>query len=326
MRLGLRQIKGVGKTESELVMEMRRQTDSAENQTDKFVPYKNARDFWLRTGLARSMIERFADADAFRSIGLDRRAALWAVRALDSLSQSSIAKTGKMPLFDQLNGNDPVNEVHTDLPMMPEGEHVIQDYRYLSLSLKAHPLSFLREDFKRNGLVTNRQLETITNGRWITIAGLIVVRQRPGSAKGVVFMTLEDETGIANIVVWSKVFEKYRSVVMASRFVKVRGKLQKADGVIHLVADFIEDASPLLIALTEEASVNAGIIKDTTIVSLGGIANADEVRKPVQEVNNRNLPGSRLRRLLRDVPDLRKDYQKLARNTDKVMPKGRNFH
>ncbi|MCP4182030.1 MAG: error-prone DNA polymerase [Hyphomicrobiales bacterium] len=326
LRLGLRQIKGVGKTESELVMEMRHQVDSAESHTDKPAPYKNIRDFWLRTGLARSMIERFADADAFRSIGLDRRGALWAVRALDSLSQNSIAKTGKMPLFDQLNGNDPVNEVHTDLPMMPEGEHVIQDYRYLSLSLKAHPLSFLREDLKRSGLVTNRQLETIANGRWITIAGLIVVRQRPGSAKGVVFMTLEDETGIANIVVWSKVFEKYRSVVMASRFVKVRGKLQKADGVTHLVADFIEDASPLLIALTEEASVNAGTTKDTAIVSLGGIANADEVKQPVQEVNNRNLPGSRLRRLLKDVPDLRKDYQKLARNTDKVMPRGRNFH
>jgi len=326
LRLGLRQIKGVGKTESELVMAMRYCLEKDESQADKPIAYKNIRDFWLRTGLARSMIERFADADAFRSIGLDRRGALWAVRALDSLSQNAIAKTGKMPLFDQLNGKDPVNEVTTDLPLMPEGEHVIQDYRYLSLSLKAHPLSFLREDLKRDGLVTNRQLETIANGRWVTIAGLIVVRQRPGSAKGVVFMTIEDETGIANVIVWSKVFEKYRSVVMASRFVKVRGKLQKADGVIHLVADFIEDASGLLIQLTEEASAKAGSLKDTATISLGGIANADEVRQPIQEINHRNLPGSRLRRLLKDVPDLRKDYQKLARNTDKVMPKGRNFH
>ncbi|MCP4936162.1 MAG: hypothetical protein GY927_18660, partial [bacterium] len=215
LRLGLRQIKGVGKTEAELVMQMRQQPggpqDRPEDEKARPVFYKDIRDFWLRSGLARSMIERFADADAFRSIGLDRRKALWAVRALDPHCLNSTSMAGKMPLFDRLNGKDPVNEIRTDLPLMPQGEHVIQDYRYLSLSLKAHPVSFLRDDFRQNGMVENGQLESIANGRRITIAGLIVVRQRPGSAKGVVFMTLEDETGIANVIVWSKVFEHYRS-------------------------------------------------------------------------------------------------------------------
>ena len=348
LRLGFRQIKGVGKNEATLVMENRQKTHwpvieddgvlsdhdrigKNRDQTRKSENYHSVRDFWLRTGLARSVIERFADADAFRSIGLDRRKALWAVRALDAVSGKSAAGSmaDQMPLFDRMGGRDPVNEISTHLPLMPDGEHVIQDYRYLSLSLKAHPVSFLREDLKRNGLVCTSQFDKIANGKRVTIAGLIVARQRPGSAKGVVFMTLEDETGIANIVVWAKVFERYRSVVMASRFVKVRGKLQKADGVIHLVAEFIEDASGLLIALTEEAAINVAMRDDknnTTIASMGGIANGDEVRRPVQELSNSRRPGSKLARLLKDVPDLRKDYQRLARNTDKVMPKGRNFH
>lgn len=310
VRLGLRQIKGVGKDESGMVTENR----DIHNQ-----PYKNVRDFWQRTGLSRAMIERFADADAFRSLGLDRRKALWAVRALDPISHRSAARVGKMPLFDHLEGSDPVVETRTDLPVMPDGEHVIQDYRSMSLSLKAHPVSFLREDLAQAGLVTNEKLEVTNNGKRITIAGLIVVRQRPGSAKGVVFMTLEDETGIANVVVWARVFERYRSVIMASRFVKVRGRLQKADGVIHLVAEYIEDASPLLIALCEETSQEA-------IQDMGGLANADEVRHPVRELTNKSKPGSRLARLLKDAPDLQKDYQRLARTTDKVLPKGRNFH
>ena len=339
LRLGLRQIKGVGKNEAGLVVENRqeilatmenKETGNRKNQQSKLVIYQSIREFWRRTGLARTMIERFSDADAFRSIGLDRRKALWAVRALDRLPQKSRSDNNNMPLFDNFQGDDPIDEVHTNLPIMPDGEHVIQDYRYLSLSLKGHPVSFLRDDLKQMGLVKNSQLETIANGTRVMVAGLIVVRQRPGSAKGVLFMTLEDESGVANIIVWAKVFERYRSVVMASRFVKVRGKLQKADGVIHLVADFIEDASDLLIALTEEAT-NGGessgeIGKNNIIADMGGVANGDEVNKPVQELSGQNKPGSRLARLLKDVPDLRKDYQRLARNTDKILPKGRNFH
>ena len=308
VRLGLRQVKGVGRREADLVMENRQRR------------YESVRDFWLQSGLARATIERFADGDAFRSIGLDRREALWAVRALDKENALS-----KMPLFDYLDSRDPVNEVSTQLPIMPPGEHVIQDYRYLSLSLKNHPVAFLREEFKHQGLVANEELETTANNSRVTIAGLIVARQRPGSAKGVLFMTMEDETGIANIIVWAKVFERHRSIVMASRFVKVRGKLQKADGVIHLIADYIEDASPFLISLTEEVHNANGQAVDG-IKNMGGLANGDEVKRPVQELTMSKRPGSRLTRLLKDTPDLRKDYQRLARATDKVMPKGRNFH
>ncbi len=199
VRLGLRQIKGIGRKEGEILMEKR---DDG---------YLSVRDLWLRTGLSRKAIEQFADADAFRSLGLDRRAALWAVRALDP-----VAASGKLPLFDTKDGHDPQNEPETHLPAMPPGEHVIQDYRRLSLSLKGHPVSFVRAELNRQGVVKTADLDNIDNGRRLSIAGLVVVRQRPGSAKGVVFMTLEDETGIANVIVWPKVLEKFARLCSAA--------------------------------------------------------------------------------------------------------------
>ncbi|MGO8655301.1 OB-fold nucleic acid binding domain-containing protein, partial [Rhizobium ruizarguesonis] len=116
------------------------------------------------------------------------------------------------------------------LPEMLPGEQVIEDYRYLSLSLKAHPVSFLREELRKAGVTRNVDLLKVANGQRVTIAGLVLVRQRPGSAKGVIFMTLEDETGVANAIVWSKMFDKYRSVVMGARLVKIRGRLQSQSG------------------------------------------------------------------------------------------------
>ncbi|WP_426238491.1 error-prone DNA polymerase [Pararhizobium sp. DWP1-1-3] len=265
--------------------------------------YSSVRDLWLRSGLTRSAIERLADADAFRSIGLDRRAALWAVKSLDEKSAAE-----RLPLFEQAGQSDLQQEPEVILPQMPQGEHVINDYRYLSLSLKAHPVSFLREDFSRQAIVTNRSLDSVRNGRMVTIAGLVLVRQRPGTAKGVIFMTLEDETGVANAIIWKNVFETYRSVVMGARLVKIRGRLQSASGVIHVVASHLEDMTPALGILQKEAR------------GFGANARSDEVLRPTGD--HRQKHGFRKDSHPHDEAGNRRDMIE----TVNVMPKGRNFH
>ncbi|MEZ5792286.1 MAG: error-prone DNA polymerase [Nitratireductor sp.] len=318
LRLGFRQIKGVG------------EADAARLVSARGDGYATIRDLWLRSGLSRGVIERLADADAFRSMGLDRRAALWEAKALEGAAIQSA-----MPLFDipqsgLLVAPDPLVEPQTRLPQLTHGEHVIEDYRHLSLSLKGHPASFVRSELAREGLIANASLDDIGNGRRIAVAGLVMVRQRPGSAKGVVFMTLEDETGIANVIVWPKVMERYRAIVMGARFVAVLGIVQKADGVTHVVARELHDKTPMLAALCEA--------EDEDHPAMGGLANADEVRRPVQELRNRKAPHSRLARLLKDAPELRHDFERIAtpgkapnrngssKSLFKVLPGGRNFH
>jgi error-prone DNA polymerase len=202
VRLGMRQIKGM------------READAARLVAARDRPYRSVRDLWLRAGLSRAGLERLAEADAFRSLGLDRRAALWEVRALDPAGAAE-----RLPLFaaaaDGLSREEPV-----ELPAMRPGEHVVQDYRSLALSLKAHPVSFLREELAAASVVQAGRLPELKNGRRISVAGLVLVRQRPGTAQGVIFTTLEDETGVANIIVWPKVFERYRPIVVGARFVK----------------------------------------------------------------------------------------------------------
>ncbi len=297
VRLGLRQIKGFGEEDAEKLVAARDRG------------YDSVRDLWLRSGLEVHAIAKLAEADAFRSLGLDRRAALWAVQALGAKSATEC-----LPLFDLTAGQLRDLEPDVALPPMPLGEHVIHDYRSLSMSLKAHPVSFLRNPLAERGVIANERLPDIANGRRVSVAGLVLVRQRPGSAKGVIFMTLEDETSIANIIVWPKTFERFRPLVLGSRFVGVRGKLQCESGVIHIIADRIEDLTPMLAELSEKAPV------------IDSLANADEVRRPVADMGRRITPRSRLIRLMREQPDLKTDYAKLASSTDKVMPKGRNFH
>ena len=236
---------------------------------------------------------------------------MWAVKALDPLSNAE-----RLPLFAKVEKSELQHEPDVALTPMLLGEQVMVDYRSLSLSLKAHPISFLRSGLKRRGFIRNQELQNIVNGRRVTVAGLVLVRQRPGSAKGVIFETIEDETGVANIIVWPKTFEKYRNLVLGSRCVAITGKLQSAEGVIHVVAQHVEDLTPAL------AMLNDG---DAPIESL---ANADEVRKPVEDIRNKIKPASRLQRLLRDAPELRQDYADLAQQQQarKVLPKGRNFH
>ncbi|HEV7416434.1 MAG TPA: error-prone DNA polymerase, partial [Tianweitania sediminis] len=183
--LGFRHIKGLKSKELERLVATRGNG------------FDSVRDLWLRSGLSPSTIVRLAEADAFRSLGLDRREALWAARALDPHSAAE-----SLPLFTQPGTALRDLEPETRLPSMPLGEHVIHDYRTLTLSLKAHPVSFLRGPLARERTITCADLNTLPNNRFVSVAGLVLVRQRPGSAKGVIFMSIEDETGLGNVVVW----------------------------------------------------------------------------------------------------------------------------
>ena len=249
VRLGLRQIVGVREEDMRRLVERRGQG------------YDSVRDLWLRSGLSSTVLERLADADAFRSLGLDRRQALWAVRGLDRVGDQD-----DLPLFT----SRPARETEPDarLAPMPLGAHVVEDYRRLSLSLKAHPTSFMRARLSARGILRSDALPSVKNGERVTVAGLVLVRQRPGTAKGVIFMTLEDETGVANVIVWPKAFERLRAIVLGARFVAVTGKLQSESGVIHIVAERMDDLTPMLGMLSEAGG------------TIGALARADEVRRP----------------------------------------------
>lgn len=295
MRLGFSSVKGLKQEEIE----------------DKLIAnrgagYSTVRDLWLRSGLSRSALERLADADAFRSIGLDRRKALWAVKALDEKSAAE-----RLPLFDLKAQDELRPEPAMTLPEMLPGEQVINDYRYLSFSLKAHPVSFLRSALSEQGIVTSRTLATAPVGRRVTVAGLVLVRQRPGSAKGVIFMTIEDETGVANAIVWPKVFATYRPVVMGARLVKIRGRLQRESSVIHVVAEHIEDITPMLGLLRAEAR------------RFGASDRADEALRPTGDAREKKaLSDLRLTMARRSGDNPEPTTAEVA----EVMPKGRNFH
>jgi DNA polymerase III alpha subunit len=295
VRLGLRQIKGFREADAALLVAVREK------------PFRSVRDLWRRSGLSRAALERLAEADAFRSLGLDRRAALWEVKALDPAPAAE-----SLPLLsaaDDAIGTEPIVE----LPAMPLGEHVINDYRSLSLSLKAHPVAFLREEFARAGLVEAGRLPEVKDGQRIAVAGLVLVRQRPGTAQGVIFATLEDETGVANIIVWPKVFERYRAIVLGARLLKVTGRLQSEQGVIHLVAERLQDLSPLLARLSDAS------------IGPNGLARADEVQRPVEEQRQKVKPKSRATRMLASDPEFGLEVQAVKQAPASAMPKGRNF-
>ncbi len=209
-------------------------------------PFSSLEDFARETGLPKRALIQLADADAFRSIGLDRRAALWAVRRLPD--------DVPLPLFEIAAAREQPDEDAAPLPVMPLPEQVVADYQTIRLSLKGHPMQFLRPMFTGEGVVACKDVCHDNDRRRVRCAGVVLVRQRPGSAKGVVFMTLEDETGIANIVVWPKVMELYRKEVMGARLILVEGYIQSSpEQVTHLVAQRMVDRSHDLVGLANDA-------------------------------------------------------------------------
>ncbi|SMF66962.1 error-prone DNA polymerase, DnaE-like [Azospirillum oryzae] len=234
LRLGLRLIKGFAESHAESIV------------LSRAGGYRDPYDLWRRARLPVMALEKLAKADAFRSVGLDRRAALWAVRALGDRP---------LPLFARLDG--PIaEEPEAPLPAMALGEHVVMDYTSLSLSLKAHPLALLRDGLP--GVTPAERLAGTRNGRRLTTAGLVLVRQRPGSAEGVVFITLEDETGVANLVVMPDAFETFRRPIMTARLMAATGRVQNQEGVMHLRVESLIDLTHRLAELTGEDRPAAG--------------------------------------------------------------------
>jgi error-prone DNA polymerase len=230
LRLGLRQVDGVRRDVIERMMSVRD------------TPFTDLEDFKVRTNGDAGTMRKLAAGDVFRSMGLDRRQAMWDARALKDAPD--------LPLF--ATGQDEGTEVMFSLPQMPTCEHVVADYQTLRLSLKAHPMSFLRASMTRQGYSSANDLKHMRNGQKISMAGMVLIRQRPGTAKGVCFITIEDEVGVANLVVWSKVMANYRKVVMRARVIDVRGVVQREGDVIHIIVNHLADRTDALDRLSND--------------------------------------------------------------------------
>ena len=269
LRLGFRQVKGLREEDMKLLIAGR---------TKLYASVDELRDF----GIPEASLERLADADAFRSIGLDRRQALWMLSAKDR----------PIALFSGQSLNDN-RENEIVLPKMSLSEHVVHDYASTALSLKAHPVSFVREKLKRLHIISTKELTTAKDGDLVKVAGLVLVRQRPGTAGGICFMTIEDETGFANLVIFQKLFEEYRKPILQSRLIMVEGKLQVEGEVIHVIVSRCYDFSKLLRQLTSSDKEDVPVLTlsladDKSLPQ--GLSNGSQVR---EKDNEKIFPGGR---------------------------------
>jgi error-prone DNA polymerase len=271
LRLGFRQVKGL------------REDDIKALIAGREVFYKTINE--LRDiEISEAALARLADADAFRSIGLDRREALWEVSTRDRPKE----------MFSGQVAPDASGET-ISLPVMSTSEQVVQDYAATSLSLKAHPVSFIREKLDQLHVISTKELANRRNGEFVKIAGLVLVRQRPGTAAGVCFMTIEDEFGFSNLVIWEKLFEEFRKEILQSKLIMVEGKLQVEGEVVHVIVSKCYNFSKLLGHLTPSRDENLPLLT---------LAFADEKSVP---------------------PGLDKRSQMKGNDNEKVMPGARNF-
>jgi len=231
VRLGLRQVRGLANVHGAAIVAARGDT-----------PFQSVEEVWRRAGVPRAAIERLAEADAFHSLGQDRRQGLWKVRGLGEAPLPLFAAADQREAVFSPEGLEP----QVTLKPMSDGREVVEDYRALQLSLRAHPLTFLRDDLARRGLKRCADLAQVKDGRHVEVAGIILVRQKPGSAKGVLFITVEDESGIANGILWPDRFEAQRRTVMSAAMIGMKGRVQKEGEVIHVICDRIVDYGDLL--------------------------------------------------------------------------------
>ncbi len=235
VRLGLCMVKGLANAHAASIVAAR---------ADE--PFASVDDLWRRCGVPVAAMTRIAEADGFGpAFSLARREALWAIKGL---------RDEELPLFaaasEREGGTVPeVNEPAIALRPMAAGREVVEDYSHTGLSLRRHPVSFLRADLSGRRIVSCAEAMGSRDGRWLEAAGIVLVRQRPGSAKGVMFVTVEDETGTANLVVWTKVFERYRRIILSSGMIAVKGRIQREGEVVHLVAHRITDLSAELASI-----------------------------------------------------------------------------
>lgn len=241
--------------------------------------YSSVEEIQRRANVGRGALDRIGAAGGFGNIAASRREGLWDVKGLGHAA---------LPLFaaaDEREGlvRKEAIEPDTELAAMPEGQEVVEDYRTMGLSLRAHPLSFLREQLESQRFRPCSELVTAKDGRWINIAGLVLLRQKPGSAKGVMFITLEDETGIANLVVWPSLFEKFRRVVLGSSMMGVRGQVQREGDVIHLVANRLDNLSAMLasVGTSDSAARVYPLARGDGATNGGGPDHRDAAEKPL---------------------------------------------
>jgi error-prone DNA polymerase len=268
LRLGLRQVKGLKEEEMQILVAARDTLTSAGTSAG----YKTIPQLF-DAGVPISALEKLADADAFRSIGLDRRKALWEVSALSDHQVGLFA------------GIEPDNSIEKtiQLPGMDLSEHVIEDYRTLSLSLKAHPLSFAREKLSKLNVIPTSELANCSDGQFVRVGGLVLVRQRPGTASGICFITIEDETGTSNLVVFQKLFNEYRKEIVHCRLLMVDGKVQKEGEVIHVVVRKCYDLSALLIPV---GNTEARASEDQSTDSTSSAPGVAKIAKELVKSNN----------------------------------------
>jgi len=271
LRLGFTQVKGLRQNDIEVLVN---------NRNKMYRSINELRDIEL----SEAVLEKLADADAFRSIGLDRREALWEVSTKDR----------PIAMFTGQVAADAKGE-NISLPVMKTSEHVVHDYAATSLSLKAHPISFVREKLNQLHIISADKLPALKDGVSVKIAGLVLVRQRPGTASGICFMTIEDETGFANLVIWENLFEKYRKEIIQSKLIMVEGKVQIEGEVIHVIVQRCFNFSTLLRNLTPSHNENLPVLT---------LAFADE----------KSIPSN---------PDKRSQMKE--NGNEKIMPEARNF-
>jgi error-prone DNA polymerase len=273
LRLGFRQVTGLREDDMQVLINGRRTGYQSISQLSD-------------AGVPQTAIEKLTDADAFRSMNLDRREALWEVPAL---SDKPIGLFAGLP-------SESTKEAQVSLPFMTQAEHVVQDYAATGLSLKAHPVSFVREKLKMLGVTVTGDLPSLKDGDPVKVAGLITVRQRPGTAKGILFVTIEDETGFANIVIWEKAFDKYRREILQARLFMVEGKVQIEGAVIHVITKRCFNLNGLLRGLTAIENDNQPVLT---------VSRSDETTSPTTGGSN-------------------KGQQQVARQKE-IFHKGRNF-
>jgi error-prone DNA polymerase len=231
VRLGLRMVHSLSNTDAAMIPIARAEQ-----------PYSSIEDLRRRAGLPVSALEHLAQADAFGSLGDDRREALWTIEGMADEVLPLFAAADKRERAIQPE----VIEPEVELVPMTEGREVVEDYRSIGLTLRRHPLFFLRQELTERRILSCSDLHQLRDGQRVTVAGLVLVRQKPGSAKGVTFMTIEDETDVANLVIWSAIFEKHRRLILSSGMIGCRGRIQREGGVTHLITEHFIDLSDLL--------------------------------------------------------------------------------
>ena len=253
LRLGLRQVDGFPEAAAARIVAARQGGG----------PFRDVRDLKERAALSPALVERLASADCFNSLGLSRRQALWDARSLIAAPD--------LPLFAAMAERDEGAErAVTRLPQMPLSEEVVTDYQTQRLSLKAHPLAFLRASLAQRGFIRASELRSRKYRSAVQVAGVVLIRQRPGSAKGVCFITLEDETGVVNLVIWPDLMEKQRKVIMGARLMEVTGRVEYDDEVIHVIATRLTDATAALHGLSDDRLPDGEAAADSITRPLSG--------------------------------------------------------